>query len=93
VAKRRTRKQKEQALHRFTFNFSPAAENEAKQPRVKGQFKKSALGLSKSGTRLKSADILAKETNFELIRKDILKSLILASFVLALEVVVYLAWY
>jgi hypothetical protein len=40
----------------------------------------------------KRADIQAKEESFGRIKKDIIRSLILVSFILILELVVYLAW-
>jgi hypothetical protein len=40
----------------------------------------------------KRAEIQAKEESFVRIKKDIIKSLILVSFILILELVVYLAW-
>lgn len=40
----------------------------------------------------KKADIQAKEDSIGRIKKDIIKSLILVSFIIILELVVYLAW-
>lgn len=40
----------------------------------------------------KKADIQAKEDSMGRIKKDIIKSLILVSFIIILELVVYLAW-
>ena len=40
----------------------------------------------------KNADILAQEGSGKNVRKDIIKSLILVSFILSLELVVYLIW-
>lgn len=81
VAKRRTRKQKAQAKHKFTF-----------EPVVKGQFKSepgTAFSLKLSSKKAKK---LANLTDLASLKRDIVKSLILASLVLSLEVMIYLAW-
>lgn len=87
MAKRRTKKQKEKAKHTFNLSWSPS------EPDVKGQFnfepKRPRAGLRHK----ESALSLAKDGSLASIKKDILKSLVIVSLILALEVVLYLAWY
>jgi hypothetical protein len=62
------------------------------EPSVKGE---SVLTNDNSTVKLsasKRAEIQAKEDSTHRIKKDIIKSLILVSFIVALELVVYLAW-
>jgi hypothetical protein len=87
MAKRRTKKQKEGAKHVFNVSWAPS------EAGVKGQFnfepKKPRAGSHKH----ESALSLAKDASLASIKKDIVKSLIVVSLILALEVVLYLAWY
>ena len=82
----RTRKNKENPHYNFLYSWTPS------EPDVKRETnlveKKISMKLSPS----KKAEIQAKEDSMIRIKKDILKSLILVSLVLILEVVVYLAW-
>jgi len=87
MAKRRTKKEKEKAKHAFNLSWAPSEAGvkgqfnfEPKRPRAGLQHKESALSLAKDGS-------LAS------IKKDIVKSLIIVSLILALELVIYLAWY
>jgi hypothetical protein len=62
------------------------------EARVKGE---SALTHKSTSVKLsasKNAEIQAKEDSLARIKKDIIKSLILVSFIIILELVVYLAW-
>jgi hypothetical protein len=82
----RTRKNKENPHYNFLYSWTPS------QARVKRESvltdKEVIVKLSAS----KRAEIQAKEDSFGRIKKDIIKSLILVSFILILELVVYLAW-
>lgn len=79
MAKRRTRKQKENARHTFTD-----------VPVVKGQITSQPEPNLKAHQAQRKADILAQETSFVSIKRDVVKSLLLASFILSVEIVVYL---
>jgi len=59
---------------------------------VKGQLKEQDLAANARTRKAKNADILAQEGSGKKVRSDIIKSLILVSFVLSLELVVYLVW-
>ncbi|MFZ5932615.1 MAG: hypothetical protein ACOYT7_00805 [Patescibacteria group bacterium] len=82
MGKRRTRQEKERALHTFVFTHD-----------VKGQFKIEAKSQEAKPDKPKNADILAKDGNLASIKADILKSLLIASLILGAELVVYLAWF
>jgi hypothetical protein len=95
MAKKRTRAQKIKAQRTFqpqlklpnSHKFDPPASN------VKGQFEKNPTSvISEEGgshSPIKTEDY----GNLKLIKKDLLKSLFFASFILCLEIVLYLLWY
>ena len=93
MAKRRTKKQKQGARHTFNISWVPGEEIEAGKPGVKGQFNIEPKKPNPSSHKRESALNLAKDASLASIKKDIVKSLILVSLILALEVVLYLAWY
>ena len=91
MGKRRTRKEKEKAKH----NFAPYW-GEPKKPLVeadvKRQFEKSAEIKKDVADKPDLANLWAKEVNLPQIKRDMTKSLILAAAMVALEIVLYLAW-
>ena len=93
MTKRRTKKQKQGARHTFNLSWAPGEENEPRKPGVKGQFNIEPKKPNPSFHKRESALNLAKDASLASIKKDIVKSLILVSLILALEVVLYLAWY
>ncbi len=92
MGKRRTRKQKEAARHQFNISWTPKPERASTKANVKGQIINQPSPKPAQGQRAKKARLLAKEGSFEAYKKDTLKSLILASIILAAELVLYLAW-
>ena len=92
MGKRRTRKQKEKARHQFNLSLTPQPQKASSEANVKSQIEIEPHIKAARGERAKKARILAKEGNFEAYKADTLKSLILASIVLAAELVLYLAW-
>ena len=83
MSKRRTRKEKQQAKHQFPAPFEAG---------VKGQNNigyETKPGKHEEG---KNADLTAQAGSVLPIKRDIIKSLLLVSFILSLELVVYLAW-
>jgi len=88
MSKRRTRKQKEKAKHQFTFPSSPGVS----QARVKGQNNIGYEAKISQDEGSKSADLTAQAGSTPSAKRDIIKSLLLVSFILSLELVVYLAW-
>ena len=87
MAKRRTKKEKEKAKHAFNLSWAPS------EPGVKGQFNFEPKGPRAGREHKESALSLAKDGSLASIKKDIVKSLIIVSLILALELVIYLAWY
>lgn len=89
MGKRRTRKEKEKAVHGFSLSWSPEATSKGS---VKGQLKNEAKAHSTKASKQENAMLLAKDSGLWLIKKDIFKSLVIASLIITLEVVLYLAW-
>jgi hypothetical protein len=92
VGKRRTRKQKQLAKHQFSVSWSPRPERSLPEANVKSQIKIEPEASLSRGQTAKKAKLLAKEASFEAYGRDTLKSLFLASLILAAELVLYLAW-
>lgn len=91
MGKRRTKKQKLKAKRKFSVYFENEAETSSFEPVVKGQFKKSKKGSDSKLTEPKNAVPTAKVRGVKSIRRDIVKSIILASLILGTELVIYLA--
>lgn len=89
MGKRRTRQQKEKAIHSFSLSWSPEANSGGG---VKGQFKNEAKASSPKASQRENAMLLAKDNSLRLIKKDVFKSLVIATLIITLEVVLYLAW-
>lgn len=93
MAKRRTREQKLKPHHHFTISWSPEAKNVNLRTDVKGQIAKGSEAKIKADHTQKSAVALAKEDDSKVVKRAIVRSLLLVSFILALELVIYLAWH
>jgi hypothetical protein len=92
VAKKRTKKQKQNVKHPFLVSWDPKLSQAQSLISVKGQKNKSASTKSRDSTKSKNAYLLEKDTYLASVRHDILKSLAITSFILGLEVMLYLAW-
>ncbi len=102
MTKRRTRKQKEKAKHQFTVSWQPTkntSDIKAGRPEpqkasskaiVKGQLEKGAKTPKFQKAKKENAKDTAKPEELASIRRDIFKSIILASLILSLEVMIYL---
>ena len=86
MAVQRTRKNKENPHYNFLYSWTPS------EARVKRESDSKQIPLVRKSAQPKRAEIQAKDEATPRIKKDIIRSLILVSFMLALEVVVYLAW-
>lgn len=84
--KNRTREHKENPHYGFLVSWTPS------QARVKGELKSDNKEMTYKAKEIKRADLLAQDDNGKLIKKSILKSIIIVSFILILELVVYFAW-
>jgi len=92
MSKKRTRKQKESARHKFVISWVPDTKEIPPKSNVKRQLEKSdnkTLSRTKTKENIRNK---AKVSNLASIKKDIVKSLILASLILASELVLYLLW-
>jgi hypothetical protein len=90
MPKRRTRKQKIQPKHTFLYQWSKT-KSASQAGVVKGQFINEAKKQASEAGDKENANLLEKDVNLTAIKKNILKSLILTSLVLCLELVLYLA--
>ena len=88
MAVHRTKKQKETTHYPFLVSWQPKAQSQA---RVKGESGLPEKTLESTHGHAKRANLLAKDDTSPGTKKDIIRSLILVSFILILEVVVYLA--
>lgn len=93
MGKHRTRKEKEAPHHHFTVSWSPEAKNVDLGSGVKGQITRGSEAESHVSHAQKSAVTLAKEDDSRLAKRAILRSLLLVSFILSVELVIYLAWH
>jgi len=92
MAKKRSRKQKENANHQFLVSWSPSTTEAKPDKSVKGQKKSTNSGTISDKTTTKYASNKAERTELDRIRHEVKKSLSLASLVLGLELVIYLVW-
>jgi len=91
MAKRRTKKEKIKAKHSFGYQWSADKSGSYTEP-VNRQFVKAPKNKSAVLENSKSANLLDKDGNLGIIKKNMLKSLIISSLILSLELVLYLAW-
>lgn len=95
MSKRRTRSQKIKAQQNGRFKYAPLKEAAILNPKpsVKSYFSEGEKAKNeKIGTH--NSSVLTEEyANLKLIKKDLIKSLTVASFILCLIVVIYLLWY
>ncbi|MCH7730399.1 hypothetical protein IID21_02585 [Patescibacteria group bacterium] len=92
MAKRRTKKQKQKANRQFSVYLKNEAENNQFEPTVKGQFKKRKIRKISKPAQAKNTEPTAKVEGLGIIKRDIVKSLILASLILGTELVIYFSW-
>ncbi|RLC31405.1 hypothetical protein DRH13_03085 [Candidatus Woesebacteria bacterium] len=92
MAKKRTRKQKEKAKHSFIKTYKISLKKDSFEPIVKGQFKTNKKARHEQSGTPKKAIESAKDSSIVEVKKELLKSLLLASLILGIEVMIYLAW-
>jgi len=92
MAKRRTKKDKKKAKHAFTIKWDSGSTRLNFEPDVKGQIPEIKNEIKPKAHDIRHAEFSASNVNLATIKKDITKSLILASLILASEVVLYLVW-
>lgn len=88
MAKKRTRKQKENARHNLSENsFQPVS-----YTYVKSQIKNDKQIDKAVSSNSKNAEKMAKEMNLSDIKRDLTKSLIFSILILTTVVMIYFAW-
>jgi hypothetical protein len=92
MAKRRTRKQKQKAVHQFNLSWQPEPKNASTEPIVKGHLKNGVNTPSTKPSKAKLAIDSTKDAQVSVIKRNLVRSLIIVSLILALEVVIYLVW-
>lgn len=92
MGKRRTRKQKLEAKHQFNLSWTPEPQTTPPEANVKGQIVLSPKPRLARSKEAKKAVPMAKDASIEPYKKDTVKSLVLASIILAAELVLYLVW-
>lgn len=92
MGKRRTKEDKKNAKRPFAVTWKNKSETGSSEASVKGQFKNGKKSGKSGSKNSKKAKHSAKDGNLDKIKRDIIKSLILAAFLLGLEVVLYLSW-
>ncbi|KKR26973.1 MAG: hypothetical protein UT58_C0002G0006 [Microgenomates group bacterium GW2011_GWC1_39_7b] len=85
MAVHRTRKNKENPHYNFLYSWQPS------EPHVNRETSLTEKTIKSNQGYAKRANLLTKDDDLPRIKKDIIKSLILVSFILILETVVYLA--
>jgi len=92
MSKRRTKKQKQNSKYNYVFKLLDEAKIDNFEPIVKGQFTKTFKAEKSAYQSSKKAEPSAKDIYLGKIRRDIKKSLIIVSLILALETMIYLVW-
>ena len=90
---RRTKKQKEKARSHFKEFILSEAKKVNIEANVKRQIEKQGKTASIEKGVTKKADILGKEDYLATVKKDIIRSLIITSLILGIELVLYLTWH
>jgi hypothetical protein len=95
MAKKRTRKQKIQAKHPFLISWEEGKKERSKaslKAGVKRQSQKTIGHKSASKRHEKSTHYSAEFDGLASVKKDIIKSLSIASLIVGIEIVLYLIW-
>lgn len=85
MAQHRTKQTKENANYNFLYSWKPTISG------VKGELNSNHNFNTNKPNKSKKAEILAQESYSVVIKKDIIKSVIIISFLLTIEIVIYLA--
>ena len=93
MAQKRRKKEKVKAHHQFTISWLNEAKKGDSEPNVNRQFQGGLETKLSKRHSIKSVINMAKEESLPHIKHDITRSLILASLILGIEVVIYLIWH
>lgn len=92
MSKKRSLKQKKHTRHPFLVNWQVEPKKRLELKAVKGQKKAEVKPASASSLDANNAELLDKDTNIASITKQVIKSLVIVSLILGLEMVIYLVW-
>jgi hypothetical protein len=95
MSKKRTRKEKERAIHNLTVSWGPRSSRlntEIASTSVNSQLLKSGVEKSAATASSKLVTFTEKNVGLASIKKDLMRSLILVAFILASEIMIYLNW-
>lgn len=92
MAKRRTRKQKQEAKHDFTIRWEPGSSTLKSEASVKRQFPNNLKSGSAEAVTFKKANNSVQELDLPGIKKNIRMSLIYTGLILTAEIVLYFIW-
>jgi len=85
MKKRRTRKEKQSAEHKLTISWEPTST-------VKSQKPLSSSGSLSQQSTSKNSVSMGLDVDLASIKKDLVKSLSFASFIILFELVIYFFW-
>lgn len=99
MSKRRTRKQKEKAKHQFKLSWEPTsintmAKDKTSSPKavVKWQTEKLKKTEKHKNIKTENAYLTGDYEHLGTIRHNLIKSLLIASLILSLELMLYFKW-
>lgn len=99
MAKRRTKKQKLKAKHNYfsseniSYNFNKRkGKSRLSEPTVKGQFDKEKKQVSEINAKRNYSDFAIKNSGFEAVRLDLVRSLLISILIISFELMLYLNW-
>lgn len=89
MAKRRTKSDKKNAKHNFTYTWSSDSIDDTRDPTVKRHFNLGTKSEKPASTKAKKAMPTASKRHFDSITKEVVKSISLALLIVSLELVIY----
>lgn len=92
MAKKRTKKEKASAKHQFLISWDNTTNQAQSRTVVKGQTTGVKPASDSKSIINKNTDLLVKDADLTTIKKNIVRSLAIASLILATEVVLYFFW-
>ena len=93
MGKRRTKKDKQRAQHQFIYTWANEPKKARPKANVKRQLENPIEAKNEVPRTLKMAVNQGQVYGLASVRRDITKSLIIASLILGAELVIYLAWF
>ncbi len=91
MAKRRTKKQKQNAKHAFTISWGESSQTTTSHASVKREKVNSRTRQAHVLKKQKNTSTMAKDDDLVRIKHDLIKSVAVAIFILSLQLVLYWA--